>query len=223
MKQKKLTILLITISALLITGCDVEYNLTVDEESVDENFTITIPKTELDENEFQNQLNGRIRVNSDSVETYKANGNEDLNNYYINYNYTHDIENFTESKIISDCYPSATITTTTDIITLSTGPEFECFVLDGNKRLNTATVNITTKLDVKENNADEVNGDTYTWIINKDNYQNKPIYMEIDLSKRNGLLLLFNLDIVIVALVFLIPVTLIIIIMRHKKRKVNRL
>lgn len=223
MKQKKLTILLITISALLITGCDVEYNLTVDEESVDENFTITIPKTELDENEFQNQLNGRIRVNSDSVETYKANGNEDLNNYYINYNYTHDIENFTESKIISDCYPSATITTTTDIITLSTGPEFECFVLDGNKRLNTATVNITTKLDVKENNADEVNGDTYTWIINKDNYQNKPIYMEIDLSKRNGLLSLFNLDIVIVALAFLIPVTLIIIIMRHKKRKVNRL
>ena len=51
------------------------------------------------------------------------------------------------------------------------------------KLLDTLTINIKTKLKVLNSDADKVKGDTYTWYINQENKDNKPINIKISLAK----------------------------------------
>ena len=50
---------------------------------------------------------------------------------------------------------------------------FNCF--NKYSELDDVTINIDSSLEVESSNADEVNGNIYTWNINKSNADNKPI------------------------------------------------
>jgi len=95
--------------------------------------------------------------------------------------------------------------------------------------MDNVVVNIKTDLKVSKNNADKVEGNTYTWIINKDNYSNKPINIEISkLSTSQSILnnitnenYILSGGLVIIILVLVICVSVIYIFMKRKHKKTN--
>ena len=71
---------------------------------------------------------------------------------------------------------------------------------DDVKQFDSLTINIKTDLEVVENNADKVDGNTYTWVINENNYQNHPIQMRIKKGTDKG----FNFWIIIIVIIVLL-------------------
>ena len=58
--------------------------------------------------------------------------------------------------------------------------------MDDGFYMDSVTITIKTDLTVLNSNADNVNDNTYTWIINENNYQNKPIILSIEKPETNN-------------------------------------
>lgn len=215
--MKKAFVLLIM--CLCLCGCAAEYNLTIEEDSFDEQVFINIPFTEIPKTAINN-YKGRyvpITTNSNEVKRYINNISKDENGYVEEYNYKHKFDTFSKSYFINNCYNDVNIKQTGDLISIYTGKRFNCIVGDDGFFVEQVIVNLKTDFKVIKNNADEVSGNTYTWIFNESNYQNKPIEMEIN---TNTVIKTFNKIVdVEVIIVLLILITLFIIVYMYIKRK----
>ena len=110
-----------------------------------------------------------------------------------------------------------------NILTIDSGLNF---YLDDN--VDEVAINITTDHKVTEANADKYENNTYTWIINKQNYSNKNIIMSIDFNEetlpteeKNNIKFSTVLLIVILPIIFII--SLILLIMYNKNKKDNQI
>lgn len=177
MKKK----VLIFISIILFTGCTANYNLEIDNDSFMETITFPMLKSETSYDEVNEQKEIEVFATTDSEEkkVYDSNITEDTNYYYLNYTYKHDITSLKKNYFINRCYDNFEVDETDDEIVLSTDDQFNCIYMDDGAGLDSAQINITTKLKVLENNADKVSGNTYTWNIDAGNYQNKPIKIKV--------------------------------------------
>ena len=84
--------------------------------------------------------------------------------------------------------------------------------------LEEVTVNIKTDYLVEENNADSVDGNTYTWVFNKDS--KKSIDIVIDTSKSGDRVLgIVNVSTVITigVVIGIVLVILVLLLIRNKK------
>lgn len=190
-KMKK--ILLMFILILLLSGCSVEYNVSLENDSFKENGSL-IEKKENKDNiskngfSFEEQinytyesmhdvLNGQEMEKTQSFELRKFDTDKEIgltysnelkqNKYYL-------------SPIIRQCYDNVSVKNDNNNIKISTGNYFKCF--DYYELLSNVTVNFTTNYKVVSNNADEIKDNTYTWFVNKNNFKNKAISIEIDKS-----------------------------------------
>ena len=131
-----------------------------------------------------------------------------------------------QSYFISNCYPNFSIQSSDDKITLSSGTDFRCINGDDALQSDSVEINITTKLKVLDNNADVVNGNTYTWNIDKNNYQSKSLDMVLQKS--------FDLNEIVVqneasyltgiiAVVIIVVLLIIFIFVKFKQRKNNKI
>ena len=68
-------------------------------------------------------------------------------------------------------------------LVLDSGSGEGCYIFDNYNLMDKLTVNIKSNYLVSEHNADEVVDNTYTWVITKDNYKKKNIYIKIDKSR----------------------------------------
>lgn len=190
-KMKK--ILLMFILILLLSGCSVEYNVSLENDSFKESGSLTEKKENKDNVSkngfsFEEQinytyqsmhdvLNGQEMEKTQSFELKKIDTDKEIgltysnelkqNKYYL-------------SPIIRQCYDNVKVKNDNNNIKISTGNYFKCF--DYYELLNNVTVNFTTNYKVVNNNADEIKDNTYTWFINKNNFKNKEISIEIDKS-----------------------------------------
>ena len=187
-------ILLMFILILLLSGCSVEYNVSLENDSFKESGSL-IEKKENKDNvskngfSFEEQinytyqsmhdvLNGQEMEKTQSFELKKIDTDKEIgltysnelkqNKYYL-------------SPIIRQCYDNVSVKNSNNNIKISTGNYFKCF--DYYELLNNVTVNFTTNYKVVNNNADEIKDNTYTWFINKNNFKNKEISIEIDKSE----------------------------------------
>lgn len=188
----KKRIILLIIAVLLTTGCTCEYNLTIDNNTYHEKITLTGTTSEeitnfsnswqipVDKNEYNDiggDTNSNVNITGDIYE-YSKTGN----NLIFNYDFT--TSGINNSTAISQCYSKATITAYQDSIIISTSDKVNCF--DRYAPLTNLKINITTTKPVKSHNADKVSGNTYTWIITKDNASNKPVNMVINNSESSS-------------------------------------
>ena len=78
----------------------------------------------------------------------------------------------------------------------------------------------------QKNNADIVNGNTYTWTINENNYQNKPIEMLLEKSLEIEDIIprseASNLSFIVVAVIIFVAL-IVIVFVRHKAKKNNNI
>lgn len=176
---KKLFVLLGCI--LFLTGCDVNYNLVINEDSFDETITMSFLKSQTSYDDLSVYLESKtpVTVNLNENRFYDVDMSDDSNYYNLIYKFKQDSDSISKAYFISNCYPNAQIINSDDVIQLSSGQEFMCFNGDDGLKADSIKINITTDLKVLSNNADSVSGNVYTWNIDGTNYNNKPINMRI--------------------------------------------
>ena len=200
-----------------LTGCSAEYNIVIKENTVNENI-ILISENEEDR-EILNNTEWLISYNHDIfLENASSDGEIIDENVYDtiskngNVNFTHDFKNeeYKNSTAINECYDSVYLDTISGKKVISTSNVAKC--LDNYPKLNSIKVKITVEGKVISNNADNINGNTYEWNINKENYKNKPIkltYTTANSSQDNLIKRILSpgsvdISFIIFALIFLI-------------------
>lgn len=182
----KKRIILLIILLLLTTGCTCEYNLNITGNKYSEEVIITANTSEeinninnewkipVDKEEYDYLGGDPSTTATASGDTYKY--NISANKLTLNYDFTRTSLN--NSTAISNCYSQATIQSYKDSTIISTSDKVLCF--SNYPSLTNLKINITTTKPVKNHNADKVSGNTYTWIITKNNANNKPVNMVIN-------------------------------------------
>ena len=211
----------------LLTGCTANYNIEITKDTINENVQVQLPKSTTTKAQADTYANIETPISQSSTQQsfYTTSLDEDSNNYYLNYNYNHEISSFSQSYFASRCYQNIDLEETEDMINLSTSNNFMCIHMDDGAFIETVDINITTDLKVLSNNADEVNGNVYTWHINSSNYQNKPINLEMqktfdisDIEVPSSTIYIF----IIFGTIFGIFI-LILLFVKHKTKKNNKL
>lgn len=225
MKKK---ILLFILCLFLTTGCDIEYDLNINNNSYDETITMSFLKSQNNYSDISIYAENKTPItNNPDDNNYYESKIEDNENYYdLIYHYKHDLDSFRQSYFLSNCYPDFDIEDNDKQIVLSSGNTFMCFQGDDGLKADSVKVNIVTELKVLDNNADIVNGNTYTWTINENNYQNKPIEMLLEKSLEIEDIIprseASNLSFIVVAVIIFVAL-IVIVFVRHKAKKNNNI
>ena len=195
-------IILLIVCVLTLSGCSVEYNLTIDD-SFNENilvFTNDLNNLDINHEEYYNKsyralfsdmLNTSVMsyFNDENFDPYgsaiqpnvKYYNKKLINNgsiYGINYDFDFDYNNFYRSSAIKSCFNEINISKYQDIYTLKTNNK--CNLFDSYPLLDSIKIVINIDYDVIYNNADSSSEGVYTWVIDKNNYTNKNISISFD-------------------------------------------
>ena len=183
--MKKRILILITI-LLLTTGCTCEYNLTIKENTYKEEIIIT-GETKEEISNFNNKWQipiskeeyNKISLESDTNGEYTGEiYNYNLSNNRLTFKYDFSKNQYINSTAVSNCYDMLTITNSNNRTIISTSSNTKCF--ENHPPLNNIKINIKVDKPVISNNADRINGNTYTWNIDKSNANEKSINLIID-------------------------------------------
>ena len=198
--MKKISLILLII--IFLSGCSVNYDLEITENDLTEETTIMtdVNKNESYEGEaltdildktkndyfepiFSNPSNydeyiGGFQPN---VDYYKVDDYQNNNWQGLKLSNTFERSSFYRSRMVKYCFKEVDYQNDGTYIMLRTNNS--CDVFKSYSLLEEITVNIKTDLNVVVTNADRVNDNVYTWVINRNNYQNKPIRMTYKLNK----------------------------------------
>ena len=185
---------LLFLLAFLLTGCSVNYKLDIDRElSFKEN--IVISKNDDSDVKSIKEFNYNVPINIeaddlsifekkvDGVDYYYQKKSEDK----IKFSYDFNISQFNYDMFVRSCYQYVTVMNENDELLLSTSRKFLCF--DKYDNLDDVTVTIYSKYRLKDTNADEASNRTYKWYLNKENANDKYLYLLLDTKHRDLTLL----------------------------------
>lgn len=221
--MRKFKIFCLICCMFLLSGCSAEYNLTIKNSTMEEDINAIFDKAT--ESELANRMEGIRRTafyNYDTRENeyYDFTKRETDDNIILNYSYQYTGNDLYKSEAASRCYYKRIVNVTDDVITINTDNQVACLYKDGDREIDSITVNIRTALTVLENNADKVNGNTYTWYINDKNYTNKPIYIKIE-KERYQESFTSQVISIIVILIIVVVIGILIYFKALRKRKKN--
>lgn len=172
------------IAILTLTGCTVTYDLEICQNGFKEN--ITINSTSISENDLiaeypfnayydakENDSNPMEKI--EGQEYYDSSVKIVNNNLKsINYSYLFSYEDFPKANSIATTFENFIIKKydynedgEKDYILISSGNDFNRF--ENNDSLEQVTINIQCHYEVISSNADEVNGNIYTWYLDRNN------------------------------------------------------
>lgn len=164
MKKLYLIILL-----LLITGCTANIEIEFSRDEVKETLLITGTKEYLKDkdltSEFANFEKGFENYSKNLIYTSNSAISKE-------YTYTNDYDNYELMTFLTKCYDNVSVVRRQEIV-VSTTEEFKCF--DMYPDLEEVKIRIKSMYKAKNNNSDKREGKYYVWVINKDNYMDKPI------------------------------------------------
>lgn len=190
--------LFLLIGLLLLSGCTMDYNLVINEKTFNEEIIISENNTSnwnkicedggdftykerinllerypvsVYENAALDPYDPNIEV--DGVEYYNKEIIDNSDTYGLKMNTSGGISNINDLNSLSYCYDIAQVINNKDEYVISTSFKNHCFEMY--PLLEELNINITTDMKVTSNNADMVSGDTYTWTITRDNYDDKSI------------------------------------------------
>lgn len=214
-------VLLFIVCILMLTGCDVEYNLTIDNYSFDEKITLSLLKQDISFENMKDYLKNKIPISNERYETrfYESSIDVHENSYDLVYDYSHDFNSFKQGFFVNNCYTDISIDEEADEINISSGQDFKCLNPDNGLVADNAKINIKTKLEVLDNNADSVNGDTYTWNIDRNNYETKTINLKL---KRTNIKK-YDFSFIIYIVIPIIVIAIVFVLAKNKVRKINQI
>lgn len=165
----KKIIFLIAIT-LFLTGCSVEYNVTIDEviqESVSINENIDWNAPAFIDEQGASETNEKI----EGLEYYDI----ENNGFSTTYKYDFTFNNYSRSRAINTCLKSVSLSEINNEYLLNTSGYFSC--MDYYTEIEDIKINLTfgDNYIITANNADVVNNNILTWNINRNNYTDKYI------------------------------------------------
>lgn len=177
---------------ICLTGCSVDYHL-----DIDKNLKLneTVKVTANNKNDVQSiqdfSLFVPIDIRVDDYSSFQEKSKEleyyniekDKDNQFLQFDYLYDSNQFNYDMIVSTCYQYVTSMQRDDKLILSTSKEFLCY--DIYDDLEDVSVTITSRYKLIDTNADYKEKYKYTWYINRQNYQDRVIYLELDTSNRS--------------------------------------
>lgn len=192
MKRKMFLLLALT---FLMCGCTAEVNLNIKDLSVEEEIIIdAYPNDDYSKEQLKASFRNYIPIYAtdivpdtepdkkvSGISYYQKKVQDVGNGYRFNYSNRFKLETYKEAKSIKEGFKSANITFDKNekSILISTDNNgllyFNKYPL-----LTEVKINITSSYIVKESNADSVNGNVYSWKLNRNSKKN--IYMLIDQS-----------------------------------------
>lgn len=211
--MKKNIILLCII--FLLTGCNVEYNVTISNDKIDENisvYTNTLNFTsESDGNSNNiNNIDYYAYNLSDSKYKYNKTIKKSNNMYEINLTYSHNPNEFINSTALNYFkYHSFINDEKYYYIKLQDG------LKNGykDKISKNVLLKITTNNKVVQNNADKIDGNTYIWEITKQNADEKEILFQVMKNEKNdGFVTKSNGNVLIMGSIAIFIVTVLIVL-----------
>lgn len=214
--MKKIKIVFLALLLLLITGCAGTYNITIDEElAVKEELNVTI-SGEADNYElFDELLKNEIEDNDNYTLTV------DGDNLKLNYKHEYaSIEDYLlDSPVYTQLFDNVSYKSDVKEVSLSTGNIFNntSTKLNNSYNIKSLQINVTTPLNVIEENTDKISENTYSWVIDNNT---KEKYMYITFNKSNELL---NKGTVIVLSVSVISIAIIAFIIIKRLSDSNKI
>lgn len=197
--MKKL--ILLVISLVILGGCTVEYNATLTKDDVIENVLINgteynVPTTAYIDDQGASETNEKIP----GVEYYDiVNSNNS-----VKFKYTFPYDKYHLSRAVNYCYDNVTINEIKEnSYFLYTSIKNACLNYYEDLEEIEINLNISSDFKVTKNNADMVNNNTYTWVINRNNYNNKSIELYYDLIEKDNKENRFNLLIIFASFIVL--------------------
>jgi len=182
--MKKIKIVFLALIILLVTGCAGTYNLTINEDlSVKENLSVNFSGEESSYDKI-NDLLRRENVKEDEYTLTTEGYNLKLD---YNHEYT-DIEDYLlNSLLYKQLFDSISYDSDNKEVALSAGNIFNLSTskLNNSYNIKNLQINVTTPLDVIEENADMINENTYSWTLDN---TTKEKYMYLTFSKGSNLL-----------------------------------
>ena len=229
--MKKIKKILFLCLIFVLTGCSVEYNLTINEDgSISEKVVAE---------EITNRMQSNTRLKGDQAVNYLFNmfkrddknikllsKNDSTKTYATVTNSLNSLDEYKE-KFTSDVFESVEVEKKDGIITLIFNQTGQ---LGGNSSrqliYDDITANITVPYIVKEHNADDVSGDTYTWHIKKNEALKKIKIAYEDGNMKNSINLkinnkTYNISYGIIVISGIIVVLLAIVLVVYIKNKKN--
>ena len=192
--MKKLIMMFVIV--LLLTGCSVKYEIEIVDRKIKET-TSVVSSSSLSNKYVEGNTDGS-EDNSELItykqyldivykeDSYALNDSDELKykktlinnneNIGIKYNYLYNLKNYQKSSNANMCYKYVKFYESGELYILSTDKVFNCFL---NGDLDNVSIHLKTNHKVKENNADRVDGYNYYWNVDKSNYENKSIYIEL--------------------------------------------
>ena len=176
-------IILLVIFVLLLSGCDLSYEIDFGNNSINEHV-----HAEMDGNiyEIASGLDGDGFYLEKELVEGKVPSLKGYKDYYsrriklvddtsvIDLNYEYDYDNYGNSYVLSRCFENSYVKNTDDYLYVSLGGNFKCFQ-DEDIRVKVSSV-----YDVVKHNADEVTDKYYIWDIKMSDDEND---IELYLSK----------------------------------------
>lgn len=178
MKKNILIILVI----IFLTGCTSQYNIKIDGDKIEETVVSSIKKDEIP---VKTDINIKYGIEVDDPITPFINNDQypffnnktiiydksvktDDDTYIVKLKHKYSFDEFKNSKAYN-CFENSSVLSRGGSYYLSFSGSFYCMHGDN------LTINISTKDSVLDHNADKVSGNTYSWVVNKDNANNLKI------------------------------------------------
>ena len=181
-------VFLALISIILFSGCTVEYNLTISDNTIHEDINISELKSLVDEETSDSIIkNQYAQYNNEGRYKYITSKNKTDDNVIYKLKQNYPLRNELYIRAFDDCFDGYNIMYSDDSKTsyiIQTTKGFKCMQYEYSN-IDSYTINIKVDTEVINNNADKVNGDTYTWIINSDNFLTKDISIEFKVKEIN--------------------------------------
>lgn len=216
---------------LFMTGCTVDYNITIKKSSIRENIKITEDLDKVNERISDQTIeNTYSEFNNNLKRKYDSSKTKNDKTITYNLSQTYTIADKLYIRAFSECFDSYIIDTSDEneyIIKTSNG--FKCLSYNYND-IDTVNVNITLDQKVIDSNADSVKNKTYTWKIDNTNFSDKSIYIKFkNESKKHKTDIInnnFNIDILYIVLIasgVLVLFSIVVVIVLSINQKKNKL
>lgn len=194
-------IIFLSLIIFLLCGCSAQVNITVDNDTVNEEISInylsdgTIDKETIKYSfrEFIPVYNDVIvadtepDVKVDGVKYYTRTLTDIGSGYNFKYKYTYNINNYNKARSVKKSFKSSYIEQDKkdNVVTISTDSS-GLMLLEQYPNLSSVTVNITTDNEVIETNGIK-NGNKYTWVFDRNDYK-KNIYLKYKIKDESNII-----------------------------------
>ena len=167
--MKRIVLILIII---ICSGCEANYDIFINKDGIKDDFNASIS---INENitDFRYQI--YTSIGDDlfrDTSKYSFNDSGDSFNYNNNYSF----EQFKNSILLNECFKDVTYSSDKGVLNIKL-ESFLCF--DNYASLDSVIINVNTDLEVINSNYDQKDNNKYIWTINKNNYKEKEIVLNI--------------------------------------------